>query len=252
MASRNLSSKTLLVDGDLVAHKIASALQEEIDWGDDISSLHCNVEHIKLTFDAAIDNYAKAAKAPRAEVIIAFTGYTNFRKDLYPDYKANRSSRKPVGYRAAKEWILSEYNCKAVESLEADDVLGIMATCGKYKNPIIVSDDKDLLQIPCRVFSPNKGKTTTVTKEDGYRTHMIQTLTGDRTDNYPGCPGVGEITAAKVLDGLMLEDMWPAVVGLFEAKGFTEEDALLQARLAKILQTEDFDRKKRKVKLWKK
>ena len=43
---------------------------------------------------------------------------------------------------------------------------------------------------------------------------------------------------------------WQSVVELFESKGFTEEDALLQARVARILRYEDYDFEKKEVILW--
>ena len=77
----------------------------------------------------------------------------------------------------------------------------------------------------------------------------MQILTGDRVDGYPGCPGVGEKTADKILKGVDPKDRWEHVVKAYEKKGLDEEDALVQARLAKILQKEYFD-KDGNVVLW--
>ena len=91
---------------------------------------------------------------------------------------------------------------------------------------------------------------------------MTQTLTGDATDGYKGCPSVGAVGAKKILDDALAlaksNDhekfnnwyMWIAVVKAFEKAGLGEEEALVQARVARILRTPEYDHKKRKVKLW--
>jgi len=68
-----------------------------------------------------------------------------------------------------------------------------------------------------------------------------------------GCKGVGDKTARKILGevgGKSLEEMWDLVKSTYKKQGFTEEDALLNARMARILRAEDYDFKNKKVKLW--
>ena len=67
-------------------------------------------------------------------------------------------------------------------------------------------------------------------------------------DNYPGCPGVGKVTAKKLLDK---DCSWGAVVDAYGKKGLTEQDAIHQARLAYILHREgDYDWETGEVRLW--
>jgi DNA polymerase-1 len=74
---------------------------------------------------------------------------------------------------------------------------------------------------------------------------------GDAVDGYSGCPGIGPKKAETVLanakDGV---SPWGVIVGAYVKAGLDEEDALLQARLARILQFGDYDLKTNKVKLW--
>ncbi len=72
---------------------------------------------------------------------------------------------------------------------------------------------------------------------------MYQTLTGDSTDGYKGCPKVGPVAAARLLEPLMGEPagMWIAVLLSFKKAGLTEADALVQARVARILRHTDYD-----------
>jgi DNA polymerase-1 len=77
----------------------------------------------------------------------------------------------------------------------------------------------------------------------------LQTLMGDATDNYQGIKGVGIKTAEKMLekDGYT----WDTVVACYEKAGLTEDDALMNARLAYILQHQDVDHTTKTIKqLW--
>ena len=68
-----------------------------------------------------------------------------------------------------------------------------------------------------------------------------QCLTGDSTDGYSGCIGIGPKRAGVLLDSVEDSNYWPAVVETYLSSGQTEEDALRNLRLAKILQQEDWD-----------
>ena len=129
-------------------------------------------------------------------------------------------------------------------TLEADDSMGIYAT--KHPGNIIVSPDKDMRQIPGELY--NLDQTFTVNKEDGAKWHLIQTLSGDQTDGYGGVPGVG----VKRAEALFKEHgySWKTVVNAFKDKDLSEEDALVNARLAKILTKDDYDFKKKRPILW--
>ena len=74
--------------------------------------------------------------------------------------------------------------------------------------------------------------------EEADRWHLAQTLIGDPTDNYKGCPKIGAVGAKKILDK---DCSWAAVVAAYEKAGLSEEDALAQARVARILRFEDVD-----------
>ena len=128
--------------------------------------------------------------------------------------------------------------------LEADDAMGIYATA----NPgnIIVSPDKDMRQIPGRVY--NLDETIHVTPEEGAKWHLIQTLAGDQTDGYSGVPGIGVKRAVALFE----EDgySWETVVKAFASKDLDEDAALMNARLARILTCNDYDQINRQVIPW--
>lgn len=239
------NSPTLLIDGDIVLHRVLNGNETDIDWGDGVSTLHSNHDDCKAMVRSLVKEWCKHFETK--DYRIAISGTQNFRKTLAVDYKGQRTGRKPIGWKPLRDWLFATGKAKSIEGIEADDLMGIWATHGKLADPVIVSDDKDLRQIPGKVYAPRKGALYTVSEEEGFRFHLHQTLVGDRTDNYPGCPGVGEVRAARILD----EDCsWSAVVSAFVSAGRDADFALVQARLAKILQFENFDFKKRKPILW--
>jgi DNA polymerase-1 len=128
-----------------------------------------------------------------------------------------------------------QYVVIRLPELEADDAMGIYAT----NNPgnIIVSPDKDMKQIPGRLY--NMEETVTITPEQGEQWHYIQTLAGDQTDGYSGVPGIGIKRAVALFEEQGYN--WKTVVQAFADKGLTEKDALLNARLAKILTNKEYD-----------
>lgn len=247
MAKKDL----LLIDGDQFLYEVTSAHEVECDWGDDLWTLHTNLGQCKDALIARMDGVRKRLSTPNA--VFCLSDSENFRKDVLPSYKAQRKKvRKPLAYHALKKWAENEFVCEAFPRLEADDVMGILAT--QEPNCIIVSEDKDMQTIPGRVF--RKGELFTIQEHQADSFFLYQALIGDVTDGYKGCPGMGPKTAEKLLlkftteDTFDLANAWPDVVKAYEAKGLTEADALQQARCARILRASDWDTTTQTVKLW--
>lgn len=143
---------------------------------------------------------------------------------------------------------MDRHICKLIDELEGDDVIGITATSGG--SYIIATIDKDMKTIPGKHYNFGKDEFFEIDEDQANYWHMVQTLTGDQTDGYSGCPGVGIKTAEKLLAGVPPEDRWAVVVKAYDKAGFGEEEALTQARVARILQFSDYDLISGKVKLW--
>lgn len=235
---------TLLIDGDICLYTASVATEFTCNWGDDNWVLSANLAQSKDIASIFIKGLEDDLQA--TQTIICLSGKHNFRKDLYPDYKANRKeTRKPIIYNELKAWITDQYDVRIEENLEADDLLGILAT--SLEDTIVVSADKDLQCVPGRLY--RKGELLTITLEEANRFHMLQTLTGDPTDGYPGCKGVGPVGATKALQGAP-EGHWGAVVALYEKQGLTEDDALLNARMAYMLRAHNYDFKTKEITHW--
>ena len=239
----------LLIDADITLFQSCSAAEDEIDWGDDVWSLAVDLKEAKRLVAKAIDELKVRFETDDVTLCLSDPA-GNFRKKLNPDYKSNRKkSRKPVGYAALRQWLEEEYTTEQRPNLEADDVIGIMATLPKNKdaNVVVISDDKDLKTIPCKLFRPRSEELTLITPDIALYQFFYQTLVGDSTDGYKGCPSIGDVKARKILD----EDCsWAAVVSAFEKQGLTQDDALMQARMARILHYSDWNKDKQEVAPW--
>lgn len=242
----------VLIDADMFAFIACSTVEKEIDWGNDVWTLHADLGEAKAHFIDSL-NYAiesafqKMQYTGDFEVIFCLSDANNFRKKILPTYKANRiGKRKPVCYRGMIEWIKQEYNTCLKPSLEADDCIGILAT-ENIGDSVIISGDKDMKCLPGYHYDFLSDEYANISEEDADKWFFMQTLMGDTTDGYSGCPGVGKITAAKILED---DCSWQSVVSTYEKKKLTEADALLQARVARILRTTDYNAKKKKVILW--
>lgn len=243
----NLQGKTptLLIDADLFLFRASIIAEDEHDWGDDVWSLSTDLKVAKKIFTDQINGFHE--RLGTSEVLMCISDSINFRKTVSPTYKSNRKkSRKPVGYKAMVEWCRDTWPSHTQETLEADDVMGILGSNPKL-NTCIVSDDKDMKTIPCKLFRPNDGVLLDVSLADADLNFLSQSLCGDAMDGYSGCPKVGAVTAAKILGN---RPEWSLVEAQFIKSGLSREDAITQARLARILRHEDWDYENGKVLLW--
>lgn len=251
---------TLLLDSDIIAYQHAATAQKGIDWDADgdktlvVDDLEVVLHYVDDTINATMDRL----NGDNFIVCLSCNSEDNWRKQVLPSYKENRAGvAKPLHLSAIKEAMRSRYECYERPTLEADDIMGILSTHPRLikGKKIIVSEDKDMKTIPGWLFNPRKDtKPRMVSEEEADRFHMYQTLIGDTTDGYKGCPGIGPAKAEKILDGNGHPEeqlhRWKYVVAAFTAKGLTEEDALVQARVARICRAEDYDFKNKEVILW--
>ena len=239
----------LLFDADIIAFKAAAATEQPINWGNGIWTLHGYEQDV---IDHAMSYMQGVAdKLDTQDVLLFLTGANNWRKDILPSYKANRkNTRKPLLLPFIRQFMVDNLGAIIVDTFEADDLLGIEAT--STDDCIIVSEDKDLKTIPAMVYNPQKDDAPVLIPEfTAAWNHMFQTLTGDSTDGYSGCPKVGPVAAKKILQDIdQVEDLWPAVVAAFKKQNLSEEVALQQAQVARICHASDFDKETGKVIPW--
>ena len=125
------------------------------------------------------------------DVRFYMTGATNFRKDLYPWYKANRADTpRPVHLTAAKRFFEAEFKATWSEGQEADDDIGIEAFLDPSYQSLIVHIDKDLNQFPGPHYNFRKKEFYDVSEVEAKQWFLHQLVLGDRVDNIPGFDGL--------------------------------------------------------------
>ncbi len=154
-------------------------------------------------------------QSPFAVVFDAKGG--TFRDELFADYKANRPSM-PDDLRVQIEPLHASvralgYPLLCVEGVEADDVIGTLARqCAAQGRDVVISTgDKDMAQLVCPHVTLVNTMSGSVYDIDGVKEKFgvgpeliidYLALMGDKVDNIPGVPGVGEKTAVGLLVGV--------------------------------------------------
>lgn len=197
-----------LIDGDVLHH---TALWKSEDLG----MYQENSERILSSWLAATacSSYRMAVGGPK-----------NFRKDFYPDYKdipARVKSRKTAVEHAAeaKDWFFQQPNVFIADGFEADDLLGIWMTETEGTERVMLSVDKDLLQVPGLHYNPHylKQEFQDVTVAQSFRYLQYQFFLGDYMDRIPGLDGIGPKKAeAFLLKGVDPLDVYRERYGMEE------------------------------------
>ena len=233
----------LLIDADFIVYKACAAAETEVDFGDDVILVTSNFDDAYGATERELtkirNNFGEFS-----DIILFFSDSKNFRKQIENSYKGHRNRKKPCGYKRVINALKKKYKVIIKPTLEADDAMGIYAT--KFPGNCIVSPDKDMRQIPGKLY--NFDEVFTVSKEDGAKWHLIQALAGDQTDGYGGVPGIGVKRATSLFEEQGYS--WKTVLKAFDAKNLTEEEALVNARLARILTADDYDFQKKEPILW--
>ena len=228
---------TLLVDADILVYKVSSSTEEPTNWEGDYWTMHCDFAQTKKIIADTIDALVDKVKVD--EIKLCFSDKKNFRKDINLEYKLTRKkTRKPMCYVPALEFCKDTYTTIQYPSLEADDVMGILASGNK--DNIIYSEDKDMYTIPGLHWDIKKETVWEQSESQADYYFFKQTLTGDHVDGYPGCPTIGPKKAETILESLTSSEMWDAVVNAYKGRGYGENYALLQARMARILRDGEY------------
>jgi 5'-3' exonuclease len=210
----------LLVDADIPIYQLASKHQEILDFEDGSEPyISTNIEGAKAGFVSYLGAIFDELKSD--DMIMLLSDKENWRKDINPEYKANRKDVvRPKLLPELRKFVEDNYECMCKPKLEADDLCSILATRDP-QNTIVVSNDKDMFTIPKANFYRPMYRERGVHKNtvaSAWYEHMVQTLKGDSTDGYYGIFGMGDKGARKLLDnvtngeeGVHYATVWKAV-----------------------------------------
>jgi len=206
-----------LLDADILCYRVGFATEDEHE-NTAIETMAVFLEDL-LMFDLVdTDDYE-----------LFLTGKTNFRNEVAVTvpYKGNRKDvKKPKHLPLLREYLQTAWGASVSDGQEADDDIAIRAT-ELGEESIIVSIDKDFMQVPGWHYNFVKKVKKHVTPEDGLRFFYKQILMGDSADNIKGIFRVGEKKATKMLADLKTEQQFYQCC----VEGLGEERVLENARL---------------------
>lgn len=204
-------SPLILVDGSSYLYRAFFASQQaDLRTSDGVPSGAVRV--VTSMLRSLINQYPKS----RIAVIFDAKGKT-FRDEIFAEYKAHRPSM-PDDLRVQVEPIHEIIRAMGLpliveDNVEADDVIGTMALMATEQGceTLISTGDKDMAQLVNEHVTLINTMNNTVMDVEGVKEkfgiapHLIidfLALMGDKVDNIPGVPGVGEKTALALLQGL--------------------------------------------------
>lgn len=183
---------------------------------------------------AAVEGYLREEKIDGdIEVEVYLSGKQNFRNKIATipgsfktdgtpctGYKANRAdNHRPYWYQRIRDYLVEVWDAKIIEGIEADDALAIEQWQQDEYDPqtIIATIDKDLQNVPGWHYNVYHQRDTLITYAKAQEHFYRQCLTGDPTDNIPGCYRVGKAKAeAVVQEGMTEQEMYDAVLAVYE------------------------------------
>ena len=206
-------AKVLLLDGNSLTYRAFFALPTDMETADG------QVTNAVFGFTSMLLNLIKDQR-PDAVVVAFDRPEPTFRHEMLPEYKAQREATPDLliqQFGLVRE-VLEALNIPSVEMVgfEADDLLATMAVrvSDNKDEAIIVTGDRDIYQMVkdpfIRVLYNRRGVSDyALYDEDGILDRpgvapslypQYAALRGDPSDNLPGVPGVGEKTAAKLIN----------------------------------------------------
>jgi 5'-3' exonuclease len=221
----------MIIDGDFIPYTYGF-IAEKYDMHDDQI---LNTIHNLMTKLSNICNSNK------------YIGYVaknrnNYRNNLLAEYKQNRKGFvKPSKHKFIKNTLIQQYGFNEVDNVESDDAVSITANLIGKENALIVSTDKDMLQVKGHHFTMKRnGEYDYNYVEDSGKIELIkgkifatgfylvfaQMLKGDSCDNYSGLRGWGDVKTYRLLKDVKPQDL-PKTI-LKEYKKVYKDDALNQ------------------------
>ena len=194
-------SINIYIDGDILVYQSM--------WGAN------STKDIKKKLDQTIANIMSELEGSTGK--IAIKGSDNFRKEIYPEYKGHRkkelTEQEKEFFAYSYDYLQNGWGAIPANGMEADDLLAIWNT---EEPGIIVSIDKDLLQVPGLHFNTRNKEYTNVTEDEGSLLLHTQVLMGDSVDNITGLKGIGKVKAAKVMEGVPVSQHLSAVKSFWQ------------------------------------
>ncbi len=231
MSKKN--KRKVVIDADGLIFLVASGYTRKSEqMGGEKISVNLDITSHKHAFKKVVDDLFAAAEIlsitedwKPSKPVLHYSDSTNFRYELYPDYKKGRPEKTPVTKKVTA-WCKGRKKAVIIPNTEADDVVAYEVRNGA----IGMTSDKDLLYgVPGTWYDIKHNKWIETSQAEADRFTLLQTLAGDSVDKIPGIPRVGMKTAENIL--ISQGATWQGVVNAYQTAGLSEADAIMNRRL---------------------
>lgn len=213
-ASRDEFCRLLNLHPDEVAHQLVP-----VPTGDE-RIVYGRVRQSLEDIEKNVAEYLATQGQEIGEFRLFLTGKDNFRDELATilKYKGNRDrSTRPFWYAEIREYLENRWGAEVVDGIEADDAVSILQWQGEAGSTIICTIDKDLENVPGHFYNYHKKEARYIGYQEAMLNFYRQCITGDSSDNIPGCYKLGKSYAKKVLPDYTNEGvMWRTVLKAYE------------------------------------
>jgi len=179
--------------------------KEHLDSRRNLEPLENALQNAKTLIEGSLEDLRDSHDLPVAGYVTFLSGNTekpNFRLAVAEDYKANRDPKhKPTYLKELVEYLVKQHSGFLTQGCEADDFFGHAQSDARRDGlePVIVSIDKDLAQLPGLHYNLVKKELVDIPKEEATLVFWRQMLEGDSVDNIKGVVGVGKVKAKKYI-----------------------------------------------------
>lgn len=238
-----------LIDADSILYRFAAINQEVFSWDGEENIIETDLELAKEGTRKMVEDILAAARCDSYEFILS--PKRTFRYDVDESYKSNRKEPEVPLYLLPplKEWAADKLGAYTPDYVEADDYVVAKAT-GNPELYVMCHIDKDLNQGAGHHYNYNTLERYDVSQEEADFFFYQQTLEGDYIDGIKGCPKIGKKKSIRLLSELEPEDYWKGIVEAYEKAGQTEEDAIRNARLVRMLRHNEYNLETQAYTLW--
>jgi len=194
----------VIFDADSLIYASCFKRKEDRDSLDNIFETDVSVAFDK--FESSLDKLLSFLEdlVEVDEVVICNGSKNNFRKDISPTYKLNRTQKRPEILPLLHDMVKLAYDSIYGDGVETDDVVATLWAEEVKKNGIdsviIMSLDKDYKQFPCWFYNYNykNRELIKISEQEAKENFYSQMIIGDTADNINYCKGYGKAYAKKL------------------------------------------------------
>lgn len=193
-----------------------------------------NIEEAVYRFDSKIEELIEVINENFPDnnvdstiVFIEGLSKISFRKIIYPNYKQNRNSKKPLLFNELKERIINsdKWDVHVSNGVESDDSVAsswnFLKDLYGADNVIVGGVDKDLKQMPCLFidyYHSRFGELSLISEDEARINFFEQMVKGDKADNITGIKGMGDVAWRKIVDSNKVEQLESIVFNTYKEK----------------------------------